>query len=136
MQHLRLGAEATGRRDAVMPMTRRCTSTLGLLLSLAVAGPAVAAVDLNGAFFGGPPGVVCRIDVTQTGSALSAIEACLTLPPCALTGTIDTSTGAFTLSGTCIDGGGAPFESHLVATASADSYSYSGTNLGLAIAAT
>jgi cysteine-rich repeat protein len=136
MQHLRLVAPATGGRDAMVPEIRRCTSVLGLLLTVAAAAPAAAAIDLNGSFFGGPPGVVCRVDVTQAGAALSALETCLSLPPCALTGTIDTSSGAFALSGTCIDGGGVPFEYHLVATASADSYSYSGTNVGLTITAT
>ena len=69
--------------------------------------PARAAIDINGpwnialSLGGGPPIASCLVDVTQTGSALtvSAPSGCYVLPAFSLSGTIDTGTGVFTVSG-------------------------------------
>ena len=73
-----------------------------------LAAPARAAIDINGPWnvaisLGiGPPLATCIVDVVQTGSALtiSAPSGCYVVPAFSLTGTIDTGTGAFTVSGT------------------------------------
>src|SRR5215471_14234155 len=72
-----------------------------------LAVPARAAIDINGPWniaisLGiGPPLATCIVDVAQTGSALtiSAPSGCYLLPAFSLTGTIDTGTGVFAVSG-------------------------------------
>jgi cysteine-rich repeat protein len=84
-----------------------------LLTSLLTSIPAArarAAVDLNGPWnviLGDPfnPGVSffqCNVDVTQVGTSLTidAPAGCLVVPPFTLTGTVDTATGDFSVSGT------------------------------------
>src|SRR5262245_29486788 len=105
-----------------------------LAVLLSIGGVSSAAVDLNGqwhveAVTGGDlfPGfsVSCSpIAVVQSGTTLSATGSCTLVGAIALSGTIDPGTGALTLSqapaGICnsLD---------ITATASADSYTFSGS---------
>jgi len=108
-----------------------------MLMLVALCAPAWATVDLNGQFIGATGEVLglgpfpcASISVTQTGTALSLSATCDVLgSPATFTGsgTIDTSTGALTVTGQgsflCTTPGSFQF----TGTGSADSYSISGT---------
>src|SRR5262249_47238064 len=88
-------------------MTRRLG--IGTLMLVALCAPAWATVDLNGSFVGATGQVLgfgpfpcAPISVTQTGTALSFSATCDVLgSPATFTGsgTIDTGTGAFSVTG-------------------------------------
>src|SRR5262245_44981856 len=91
-------------------MTRRIqTVGVAMLMLVALCIPASATVDLNGAFIGAAGQVLgfgpfpcSSINVTQTGTALSLSATCEVLgSPATFTGsgTIDTGTGAFSVTG-------------------------------------
>jgi len=103
-----------------------------LWMLLAIVSPAAATIDLTGNFrvdvtaiFLPPGGFTCSIDVLQAGTLLSATGSCpLTGAVSLPTGTIDTTSGAFSLSGSsetfC------PALS-ITGTAAADGLTFSGT---------
>ncbi len=109
-------------------------STIGavtLWALLAAVSPAAATIDLNGNFRVDvtapllPSGLTCSLDFVQVGTALSATGSCplagaVSLP----TGTIDTTTGVFSLSGSSVML--CPTLS-IAGTAAADSQTFGGT---------
>lgn len=113
------------------PRTAILLASVFLWLGL-LAPPAQGAIDINGpwnialALGSGPPIATCIVDIVQTGSALtvSAPSGCYLLSAFSLTGTIDTGTGAFTVSGA-----GAPICATLSVdgTANSTSTGFSGT---------
>ena len=86
-----------------MPTRAAAVLASGFMWLGLMAVPARAAIDIDGPWnvaitpsFGGN----CLVDIVQTGSALTiSASACSLLPPFTLTGTIDTGTGAFSVSG-------------------------------------
>jgi hypothetical protein len=114
---------------------RRFTAVACVLaVFLCLPGASRAAVDLTGQwlidgvtigdFFPGFPVTCLGMTVVQSGTALSATGTCSLIGAVSLSGTIDPGTGAFTLTGTpatlCDS-------VTMTATASADSYAFSGS---------
>lgn len=109
---------------------------IGMLVSALVAAAllapaaqrAAAAVDISGSWnitllhpdAGGP--IACSASISQPGTALSASMTCTGLGSGNLSGSINTTTGAFTLSGP-IDG----YQMNMSGTAAGDGNSMSGT---------
>src|SRR5262245_47523871 len=115
-------------------LTNRLVAIAVWTLSAVASIPAAAAVDLNGqwhveAVTAGDPfpsfDVTCDpLAVVQSGTTLTVTGNCIIVGAIALSGTIDSVTGAFTLSqapaGIC-------GSLSIAGTASADSYTLSGT---------
>src|SRR5262245_11344103 len=110
---------------------------VGMLVVVALCAPAWATVDLNGTFVGATGQVLgfgpfpcAPINVTQTGTALSVSATCDILgSPATFTGsgTIDTNTGAFSVTGQGSFLCTTPGSFQLAGTGSGDSYNISGT---------
>src|SRR5262245_23829364 len=115
-------------------LTNRIVAVAVWALSAVASIPAAAAVDLNGqwhveAVTAGDPfpsfAITCDpLAVVQSGTTLSITGNCIIVGAIALSGTIDSGTGAFTLSqapaGLC-------GSLSITGTASADSYTFSGS---------
>src|SRR5262245_52554465 len=119
-------------------MTRRIQAVgIGMLVLVGRCAAAWATVDLNGRLSGATGQVLgfgpfpcAPINVTQTGNALSVSATCDILgTPATFTGsgTIDTNTGAFSVTGQGSFLCTTPGSFQLAGTSSGDSYSISGT---------